>query len=69
MCYLDQAVPECEALSLLIFWLYKLIMLPPNWPNFREEVKALVDWCNLNKSNLILTVNKTREVTVDFKKS
>ena len=34
---------------------------------YREEVKQLVDWCNTN--NLILNVEKTKEVIVDFRKT
>ena len=34
---------------------------------FRDEVKHLVDWCKVN--DLILNVDKTKEVIVDFRKS
>ena len=33
---------------------------------YREELKHLVDWCDTN--NLILNVNKTKEIVVDFRK-
>ncbi|XP_061826589.1 uncharacterized protein [Nerophis lumbriciformis] len=34
--------------------------------DYREEVKHLVDWCRTNK--LVLNVNKTKEIIVDFRK-
>ncbi|XP_076015672.1 uncharacterized protein LOC143008024 [Genypterus blacodes] len=34
---------------------------------YREEVRHLMDWCRGN--NLILNVNKTKEIIVDFRKS
>ena len=34
---------------------------------YREEVKQLVDWCNTK--NLILNVEKTKEIIVDFRKT
>ncbi len=33
---------------------------------YREEVRQLVDWCNTN--NLLLNVEKTKEIIVDFRK-
>ncbi|KAF7665898.1 hypothetical protein LDENG_00128220 [Lucifuga dentata] len=37
-----------------------------NDPVYREEVEQLVDWCNLN--NLVLNVDKTKEIIVDFRR-
>lgn len=34
---------------------------------YRDELKHLVDWCKVN--NLILIVDETEEVIVDFRKS
>ncbi|XP_061817520.2 uncharacterized protein [Nerophis lumbriciformis] len=34
--------------------------------DYREEVKHLVDWCTTN--NLVLNVDKTKEIIVDFRK-
>ncbi|KAF7646431.1 hypothetical protein LDENG_00188040, partial [Lucifuga dentata] len=34
---------------------------------YREEVEQLVDWCNLN--NLVLNVDKTKEIIVDFRRT
>lgn len=34
---------------------------------YREEVQHLVDWCKVN--NLVLNVNKTKEIMVDFRRS
>ena len=34
---------------------------------YRDEVKHLVDWCKVN--NLILNVEKTKEIIVVFRKS
>ncbi|KAF7662782.1 hypothetical protein LDENG_00226130 [Lucifuga dentata] len=34
---------------------------------YREEVEQLVDWCNLN--NLVLNVNKTKEIIIDFRRT
>nr|XP_057933216.1 uncharacterized protein LOC131132050 [Doryrhamphus excisus] len=34
---------------------------------YREEVRHLVDWCKAN--NLILNVDKTKEIIVDFRRS
>ena len=33
---------------------------------YREEVRQLVEWCNIN--NLVLNVSKTKEIIVDFRK-
>ncbi|KAF0025100.1 hypothetical protein F2P81_021981 [Scophthalmus maximus] len=33
---------------------------------YREEVQQLINWCDIN--NLQLNVNKTKEITVDFRK-
>ena len=33
---------------------------------YREEVQLLINWCERN--NLLLNVNKTKEITVDFRK-
>lgn len=37
-----------------------------NEQTYREEVRQLVDWCNTN--NLLLNVNKTNEIIVDFRR-
>ena len=37
-----------------------------NETTYREEVRALVEWCQEN--NLSLNVNKTKELFVDFQK-
>ncbi|CAM4448206.1 unnamed protein product [Leuciscus chuanchicus] len=37
-----------------------------NEQTYREEVRQLVDWCNRN--NLLLNVDKTKEIIVDFRR-
>lgn len=34
--------------------------------HYREEVKLFADWCS--KNNLILNVEKTKEVVIDFRR-